>query len=59
VTGSSTEKEKRYRRSEPGRVGTRSRTREGDGTMIREMQYMDHSSRAMDLAEKMAERRNH
>ena len=27
--------------------------------MIRDMQYMDHSSRAMDLAEKMAERRNH
>lgn len=26
--------------------------------MIRETQYMDHSSRAMDLAEKMDERRN-
>ncbi|MBA2713915.1 MAG: hypothetical protein H0U55_10250 [Rubrobacteraceae bacterium] len=26
--------------------------------MFREMQHMDHSLRAMDLAEKMAERRN-
>jgi hypothetical protein len=49
--------EERHERAEQSRYGSRSGTKRGDQLMFREVHYIDHGLRAMDLAEKMAERR--
>src|SRR5215204_6364247 len=51
------EKEERDGRAERSKDGSRPRTSQGDRLMFREMHHMDRTSRAMDLVEKMADRR--